>query len=57
MAKLFGLFVKNQSGATAIEYSLIALAMGLMLVAGMPLLTNSISADYTSVSTHLSTGQ
>ena len=57
MAKLFGLFVKNQSGATAIEYSLIALAMGLFLIIGMPMLTNSIGADYTSVSTHLSTGQ
>lgn len=49
-------FVKDESGATAIEYGLIAAAMGLALVAVMPLLANAIKATFTSLATHISTG-
>jgi len=49
-------FVKDESGATAIEYGLIAAAMGLALVAVMPLLANTLKNTFTSLSTHISTG-
>lgn len=37
-------FMKDDSGATAIEYGLIAAFMGIMLIAAMPLLAGQISA-------------
>ena len=49
-------FVKDESGATGIEYGLIAAAMGLALVAVMPLLANTLKNTFTSLSTHISTG-
>jgi pilus assembly protein Flp/PilA len=36
-------FVKDESGATAIEYGLIAVAIGLMLIIVMPLLATALS--------------
>ena len=36
-------FLKDESGATAIEYGLIAAALGLMLIALMPLRNLAIS--------------
>lgn len=47
-------FVKDESGATAIEYGLIAAAMGLALVAVMPLLADAIEAVFTSLASHIS---
>jgi pilus assembly protein Flp/PilA len=35
-------FFKDESGATAIEYGLIAAAMGLMLVISAPILSDAI---------------
>lgn len=49
-------FVKDESGATAIEYGLIAAAMGLALVAVMPLLANSIKLVFSSLAGHISSG-
>ena len=49
-------FVKDESGATAIEYGLIAAAMGLALVAVMPLLAGVIQAKFSSLAGHISTG-
>jgi pilus assembly protein Flp/PilA len=37
-------FFNDESGATAIEYGLIAAAIGLMLVAAAPILASKISA-------------
>jgi pilus assembly protein Flp/PilA len=42
-------FVKDESGATAIEYGLIAAAMGLMLVATMPLISTAIQTTFTTL--------
>ena len=39
------LFVNNTSGATAIEYGLIAAAMGLMLIPVMTTLTSAVRAS------------
>jgi pilus assembly protein Flp/PilA len=43
--------MNDESGATAIEYGLIAAAMGLMLVAVMPSLSTAISGVFTSLTT------
>jgi pilus assembly protein Flp/PilA len=46
-------FLKDESGATAIEYGLIAAALGLMLIALMPLLSSSLAATFSKVTTGL----
>jgi pilus assembly protein Flp/PilA len=43
-------FVKDESGATAIEYGLIAAATGLALVAVMPVIKGQLTAIFTSIS-------
>ncbi len=42
-------FSRDESGATAIEYGLIAAAMGLMLVAIMPQFAGSIKAVFSDI--------
>jgi pilus assembly protein Flp/PilA len=49
-------FFQNESGATAIEYGLIAAAMGLALVAVMPTLGTAVKGTFSSLATHISTG-
>jgi pilus assembly protein Flp/PilA len=49
-------FLKDESGATAIEYGLIAAAMGLALVVAMPSITNAIKTKFVSIGGHVSTG-
>jgi len=49
-------FVKDESGATAIEYGLIAAAMGLALVVAMPYLATAVSTKFTSLADHISSG-
>ena len=39
-------FINDESGATAIEYGLIAAAMGLMLVIAMPFLATAVSGVF-----------
>jgi pilus assembly protein Flp/PilA len=53
MAKLLR-FVKDESGATAIEYGLIAAATGLALVAVMPTIKTKLETTFTSISNALS---
>jgi pilus assembly protein Flp/PilA len=48
-------FVKDESGATAIEYGLIAAAIGLMLVAVLPALRAALSTVFTNITTGLGT--
>jgi pilus assembly protein Flp/PilA len=40
-------FLKDESGATAIEYGLIAAAMGLALIIAMPFVTRAVMAQFT----------
>jgi pilus assembly protein Flp/PilA len=47
-------FLKDESGATAIEYGLIAAALGLMLIALMPILANQLSITFSKITTGLS---
>ena len=53
--KKFVRFMNDESGATAIEYGLIAAAMGLMLVAVMPGLSAAVQAVFSSLTTGMST--
>jgi len=46
-------FVRDESGATAIEYGLIAAATGLALVAVMPSVAGSLTTTFESISTAL----
>lgn len=52
----FLLFWKDEAGATAIEYSLIAAAMGLALIAVMPVLASAVTNSFTSIAGHISSG-
>jgi len=51
--KKFVRFMNDESGATAIEYGLIAAAMGLMLVVAMPPLAAAVKGVFTSLGTGL----
>jgi Flp pilus assembly pilin Flp len=42
-------FLQSDSGATAIEYSLIAAFMSLMLIVAFPFVSNALSAKYSVV--------
>jgi pilus assembly protein Flp/PilA len=46
-------FVKDESGATAIKYGLIAAASGLTLVAVMPTISSKLESTFGTISTHL----
>ncbi|MCO5160858.1 MAG: Flp family type IVb pilin [Mesorhizobium sp.] len=46
MTKLFARFVKNESGATAIEYGLIAALIALAIMVGAGELGNSLDAKF-----------
>jgi pilus assembly protein Flp/PilA len=48
-------FVKDESGATAIEYGLIAALVAVGLIAALTALGDSLSAIFTTVSTTLDT--
>lgn len=50
-------FLKDETGATAIEYGLIASAMGLGLVTVMPTLANSIKGKFGSLAGHVTSGK
>ena len=53
MSKLFASFVKDESGATAIEYGLIAALIALAIVVGAGALGNSINDEFGRVATSL----
>ena len=50
-------FLKDESGATAIEYALIASAMGLALIAAMPTLATTVSGKFGSIGGHITSGK
>jgi pilus assembly protein Flp/PilA len=49
-------FFRDDKGATAIEYGLIAAAMGLALVTAMPSIKNAIKTKFTSIGGHITSG-
>ena len=46
-------FLKDESGATAIEYGLIAAAMAACLIGAMPFITNALTSKFTSIGVSL----
>jgi pilus assembly protein Flp/PilA len=53
MSKMFARFVKDESGATAIEYGLIAALIALAIIIGAGAVGNSIGAKFNDISTEL----
>ena len=53
MSKLVARFVKNESGATAIEYGLIAALIALAIMVGAGAVGNSLDAKFQDISTKL----
>ena len=53
MTKLFERFLKDESGATAIEYGLIAALISVALIAGATALGNQIGATFNTLNTKL----
>jgi pilus assembly protein Flp/PilA len=55
MKSLFSRFVKDESGATAIEYGLIAAIVGVGIILSLGVLKNGLATTFNSVSTNLTT--
>ena len=53
MSKLFAHFVKDESGATAIEYGLIAALIALAIVVGAGALGKALNAQFVNVADQL----
>ena len=53
MTNLFARFVKDESGATAIEYGLIAALIALAIMVGSGQLGNSLNAKFIDISTRM----
>jgi pilus assembly protein Flp/PilA len=53
MKNLIARFVKNESGATAIEYGLIAAGISLAIIAVVNGLGSTLNAKFTSINTSL----
>jgi pilus assembly protein Flp/PilA len=53
MTKLFSRFVQDQSGATAIEYGLIAAGIALAIIAVVNGLGSNLNTKYTSINSSL----
>lgn len=49
MSKLFARFVRDESGATAIEYGLIAALIAVVIIGALELLGTNLSATFSSV--------
>ena len=53
MRKLFLAFRKNESGATAIEYGLIAALIAVVIITGVTAVGTKLSTTFTNISTTL----
>ncbi len=51
MNKFFARFVKDESGATAIEYGLIAALIAVVIISGATALGNALNNKLTSIGT------
>jgi len=57
MLKLLSSYLSSDKGVTAIEYGVIAAAMGVALVIVMPSLSSSITAQFSSLGSHVASGK
>lgn len=53
MSKLFARFAKDESGATAIEYGLIAALIALAIMVGAGAVGNSLNAQFSFIASKL----
>jgi pilus assembly protein Flp/PilA len=53
MKTLFNRFVNDESGATAIEYGLIAALLAVVIIGSLQLVGTELTATFTKVSTEL----
>ncbi|WFU02038.1 Flp family type IVb pilin [Rhizobium sp. CB3171] len=53
MTKLFSRFLKDESGATAIEYGLIAALISVAIIAGATTLGNTLNTVFENISTKM----
>ena len=53
MSKLFARFLKDESGATAIEYGLIAAGISLAIIAVVNGIGTNLNAKYTTINSSL----
>jgi pilus assembly protein Flp/PilA len=53
MTKIFARFMKDESGATAIEYGLIAALISVALIAGATTLGTSLNTQFTNIAAKL----
>jgi pilus assembly protein Flp/PilA len=53
MSAIFARFMKDESGATAIEYGLIAALISVALITGATALGNALNAQFQGLSTKL----
>ncbi len=53
MTKLFARFIKDESGATAIEYGLIAALISVALITGASTLGGSLNKTFMNINTEL----
>ena len=53
MQNLFSRFAKDESGATAIEYGLIASLIAVVLIAGATLVGTKLNTAFTDISTKI----
>jgi pilus assembly protein Flp/PilA len=51
MNSLFNRFIKDESGATAIEYGLLAALISVMIIAGATTLGTNLSSKFSAVAT------
>ncbi len=55
MKSLFNRFVKDESGATAIEYGLIAAIIGVGIIAALGNVKTALNSKFNAISTNLNT--
>ena len=48
-------FLKNESGATAVEYGLIAALIGVVIITGATALGKALSTQFTNIGTSVTT--
>ncbi|HKD46604.1 MAG TPA: Flp family type IVb pilin [Rhizomicrobium sp.] len=53
MSKLISRFVRDESGATAIEYGLIAALISVVIIGALTLVGTNLNAKFTSVASSL----
>jgi pilus assembly protein Flp/PilA len=54
MSKFFSRFIRNESGATAVEYGLIAALIGVVIIAGATALGTALNQKFTDIGSTVS---